>query len=178
MTVDDPEAIVGLLRVIEMPERWRRLFACWCVRNTPLADGRKVWDLLTDERSRRAVEVAEMRAAGKTSREHLDVARVAACEAREELWRAAAAADATTVAAVAADAVAADVAAATAAAAVAAAAAAAAVAAADATADVRYSKDWNVAYSRARRAQAEHLLADRAFVRAACRHRLLESARG
>jgi len=36
-----------------------RRFACRCVRETPLADGRKVWDLLTDERSRRAVEVAE-----------------------------------------------------------------------------------------------------------------------
>jgi hypothetical protein len=36
-----------------------RAFACWCVRNTPLVDGRKVWDLLTDGRSRRAVEVAE-----------------------------------------------------------------------------------------------------------------------
>ena len=34
-------------------------FACWCVRETPLPDGRKVWDLLTDERSRRAVEVKE-----------------------------------------------------------------------------------------------------------------------
>ena len=37
-----------------------RLFACACVRETPLADGRKVWDLLTDERSRKVVEVAEL----------------------------------------------------------------------------------------------------------------------
>lgn len=36
-----------------------RLFACWCARNTPLPDGRTVWDLLVDERSRRGVEAAE-----------------------------------------------------------------------------------------------------------------------
>ena len=39
-------------------ERVLRLFGCWCVRNTPLADGRKVWDLLTDTRSVAAVEAA------------------------------------------------------------------------------------------------------------------------
>lgn len=44
-----------------------RRFACWCVRNTPLPDGRKVWDLLTDERSRRAVEVAEAFADGRAT---------------------------------------------------------------------------------------------------------------
>ncbi len=36
-----------------------RIFACWCARETPLIDGRKVWDLLTDKRSRHSVEVAE-----------------------------------------------------------------------------------------------------------------------
>ena len=48
-----------------------RLFACWCVRNTPLADGRKVWDLLTDKRSQNAVEVSERFANGEATRADL-----------------------------------------------------------------------------------------------------------
>src|SRR5688572_18687936 len=60
-----------------------RRFACWCVRNTPLADGRKVWDLLTDERSRRAVEVAESFAGGQATAEELAAARDAA---RDAAW--------------------------------------------------------------------------------------------
>ena len=41
--------------------------ACAFVRRTPLADGRTVWNLLTDERSRRAVEVAEAYCGGSVS---------------------------------------------------------------------------------------------------------------
>jgi hypothetical protein len=48
-----------------------RRFACWCVRNTPLHDGRVVWDLLTDERSRAAVEVAERYADGLATDDEL-----------------------------------------------------------------------------------------------------------
>ena len=55
-----------------------RLFACRCVRETPLADGRNVWDLLTDERSRNAVVVAEKFANGEATIEELAAARVAA----------------------------------------------------------------------------------------------------
>jgi len=51
-----------------------RLFACWCVRETPLVHGRKVWNLLTDPRSRNAVEVAERFAVGAATREELAVA--------------------------------------------------------------------------------------------------------
>jgi hypothetical protein len=74
-----------------------RLFACWSVRNTPLADGRKVWDLLTDERSRSAVEVAERYAVGAASDEELAAswaaARAAAWDAaRDAAWDAARAA--------------------------------------------------------------------------------------
>jgi hypothetical protein len=46
-----------------------RLFACWCARETPLADGRKLWDLLTNTASRCAVEVAERYARGRASDE-------------------------------------------------------------------------------------------------------------
>ncbi len=55
-----------------------RKLACRFVRETPLADGRKVWDLLTDERSRRAVEVAERYADGKATAQELAAARAAA----------------------------------------------------------------------------------------------------
>src|SRR5208337_2700047 len=48
-------------------ERKCRLYACGCARNTPLADGRTLWDLLTDQRSRTAIEVAERFAEGKAT---------------------------------------------------------------------------------------------------------------
>ena len=116
--------------VTPMDMRELRLFACWCVRETPLKDGRKVWDLLTDERSRNAVVVAERFARGEAT--------------DEERSRAAdAAADAYAYAAYAADADAAD-------------AAADAYAAADA--DAAYAADAYAAYAAyayARKFQAE-----------------------
>ena len=39
-------------------EKAIRLFMCWAARNTPLHDGRTTWDLLTEEASRNAVNVA------------------------------------------------------------------------------------------------------------------------
>ena len=60
-----------------------RLFACWCVRETPIADGRKVWDLLTDERSRNAVIVSERFANGEATEEERVAARDAAESAAE-----------------------------------------------------------------------------------------------
>ena len=55
-----------------------RLIACACVRDTPLADGRKVWDLLNDERSRNAVEVVERFAVGDATEQDRAAAQAAA----------------------------------------------------------------------------------------------------
>jgi len=64
-----------------------RLFACWCVRETPLHDSRKVWNLLTDERSRNAVIAAERFAQGQATREDLASAKAAAwAAARTAAW--------------------------------------------------------------------------------------------
>ena len=71
-----------------------RKLACRLIRETPLYDGRTVWDLLTDERSRRAVEVAERYADGKATAQELDAAHAAvwaaACDAARVAARAAA----------------------------------------------------------------------------------------
>ena len=67
-----------------------RLWGCWCVRNTPISGGRTTWDLLTDERSRNAVEVAEKFARGEATSEQLDAARAAAWDAAgDAAWDAA-----------------------------------------------------------------------------------------
>ena len=55
-----------------------RLWGCWCIRNTSIGNGRTVWDLLADERSRKAVEIAEAFAVGKATKEQLPAARAAA----------------------------------------------------------------------------------------------------
>ena len=60
------------------PDAALRKLACRFVRETPLHDGRKVWDLLVDERSRKAVEVAEAYADGKATDGELQAAYAAA----------------------------------------------------------------------------------------------------
>ena len=71
-------------------DRKARLFAVWCCREMPLHDGRKMWDLLTDERSRNAVDVAERFANGKATQEELAAAWGAARAAARDAARAAA----------------------------------------------------------------------------------------
>ena len=63
-----------------LDDRTSRLFACWCVR--------QVWHLLTDERSRHAVEVAERYANGEATAEELAAAWDAAWDARDAAWAA------------------------------------------------------------------------------------------
>jgi hypothetical protein len=60
------------------PDSVLRKLACRFIRETPLSDGRRVWDLLKDERSRRAVEVAELYANGKATDGELQAAYAAA----------------------------------------------------------------------------------------------------
>lgn len=59
-----------------MSERDIRMFASWCVR--------QVWHLLTDERSKHAVDVAERFAQGNASRFELETARAAALDAARD----------------------------------------------------------------------------------------------
>lgn len=62
-----------------LPDKDLRLFSCWCVR--------QVWHLLTDERSRNAVEVAERYAVGDATEEELVAARDAAWAAARDAAR-------------------------------------------------------------------------------------------
>lgn len=71
-----------------------RKTACRFVRETPLRDGRTVWDLLTDDRSQKAVEVSEAYADGKATKAELADAYSAARAASATAWAAIAAADA------------------------------------------------------------------------------------
>ena len=56
-----------------LADRELRLYGCWCVR--------QVWHLLTDERSRTAVEVSERFAMGAATAQELAAAQASACAA-------------------------------------------------------------------------------------------------
>ena len=71
--------------------RTLRLFAIWCARSTPLPDGCKTGDLLTDPRSFAALEVAERFAHGRATSEELSAAQAAAraaARAAQAAWAA------------------------------------------------------------------------------------------
>ena len=94
-TCDRSDWMIWLLRRLKYDDaKVYRLYSCWCVRNTPLANGRMVWDLLTDPRSRNAVVVAERFAVGEATADELREARNAADAAAAATY-----ADATTYAA-------------------------------------------------------------------------------
>src|SRR5947209_5694308 len=69
---DDVDELIGYTEAIST-ERQRRLFACACCR--------RIWHLMTDERSRKAVEAAELYADGKIDADILHAAHNAAKEA-------------------------------------------------------------------------------------------------
>ena len=74
-----------ILEKLDAPneEKKAREFMCWCARNTPLADGRTTWWLLTDERSRAAVNVALRFARDEANQTELSAAESAAWSAAE-----------------------------------------------------------------------------------------------
>ena len=78
------------LQATEQPEeaeRLARLIACDFACSTPLRDGRVTYDLLTNERSRRAIEVAHAFAYGGASQTELIAASAAAWDAaRAAAW--------------------------------------------------------------------------------------------
>jgi len=83
------KVVVREARLLRKYENWNektaRLFACWCVRNTPLGNGGTIWNLLTDERSKNAVKIAEEFANGKVTRGELEVAEEAAWDAVRDI---------------------------------------------------------------------------------------------
>ena len=80
--------MLWILIAIDAPinDKTERLFAVWCVRDTPMHDGRTTGALLTDPRSIAALEVAERFAHGDATTEELAAARAAA---RATAWDAA-----------------------------------------------------------------------------------------
>jgi hypothetical protein len=73
----DPQTMLAFLRG-NVSERKLRLFACACCR--------QVWHLLSDERSRHAVEVAERHADGLASMDDLKAVSQQAWTSRSSTW--------------------------------------------------------------------------------------------
>jgi len=75
---NDIRILIEIIEQIGFNKKEIILFACWCVRNTPLEDGRKVWDLLEDQRSKEAIEITEQYIVGNATLDELQVASNAA----------------------------------------------------------------------------------------------------
>ena len=71
---DTNKIVSNKIRFIRKIETWNdktaRLFACWCVK--------QIWHLLSDERSKHAVTIAEQYANGEASKKDMDAAWAAA----------------------------------------------------------------------------------------------------
>ena len=95
--------MLWLLEAVAYPDdRKLRLLACRVVRETRVDDTRTVWDLLTDDRSRKAVEVAEQYTVGEATKDELEAAESEASDAASSAATSAEWAAATVAAAVAA----------------------------------------------------------------------------
>ena len=95
--------MLWLLEEVAYPDaRKLRLLACRVVRETRVDDTRTVWDLLTDDRSRKAVEVAEQYTVGEATKDELEAAESEASDAASSAATSAEWAAATVAAAVAA----------------------------------------------------------------------------
>lgn len=79
--IPSKDRLCGLLIPKGLNDRTIRRIACKCVRSTPLGDERVTWDLLMDDRSRHAVEVAERYANGMEGKKNLRLACSVAAEA-------------------------------------------------------------------------------------------------
>ena len=86
--------LLWILEAIDAPKDKKnlRLFAVWCARNTPLTDGLKTGDLLTDQRSLNALDAADRFAHGQATERELAAARAAAWAAADAARNAARAA--------------------------------------------------------------------------------------
>jgi hypothetical protein len=82
-----PDYLLWVLRKIGAPERDLRLIAVRMAKETPTPDGRLLLELLSDERSLKALEVAEKYANGEATEEELEKARKEASSAAEEIWK-------------------------------------------------------------------------------------------
>jgi hypothetical protein len=86
LACDNPRWMLWALEQIGYQDEKLRLFACWCVRYTPLGDGRTTWDLLIREQSRKAIEVAERFARWQATRDELFTAYATAGAAADVTW--------------------------------------------------------------------------------------------
>ena len=77
------DRIAAFANCTEVSDSAKRIFAVRCVRETPLQDGRKSVDLITDPRSLNALDIAYKHAIGEASNEELSAALAAAWTAAQ-----------------------------------------------------------------------------------------------